>query len=205
MGGNPHRWYSPSDVHAVIDQISADYQRLDPHDAAYFATQRTAYLDQGLARYDQLIATIKATYAGTPVGASESIFAPLAQALGLRLLTPPAFLAAISEGSEPTAADKMTIDRQIAAHLIKVYVYNSQNATPDVQSPGAGGSGGGHPGDDHHRDPRPRIGHLPGVAGQRARGPAGGSGQGHRALKGRRSAMPPLSDRRDAEPHRDPR
>ena len=134
VGGNPHRWYSPTDVHAVIDQITADYQHLDPSASAYFATRRSAYLTQGLARYDQLIAAIKAKYAGTPVGASESIFAPLAQALGLKLLTPPSFLAAISEGTEPTAADKVTIDHQIAAHLIKVYVYNSQNATPDVQS-----------------------------------------------------------------------
>ena len=134
VGGNPHRWYSPTDVHAVIDRITADYQHLDPSASAYFATRRSAYLTQGLARYDQLIAAIKAKYAGTPVGASESIFAPLAQALGLKLLTPPSFLAAISEGTEPTAADKVTIDHQIAAHQIKVYVYNSQNATPDVQS-----------------------------------------------------------------------
>ena len=106
VGGNPHRWYSPSNVHAVIDQITADYQRLDPTDAAYFAAQRTAYLSSGLARYDQLIAAIKATYAGTPVGASESIFAPLAQALGLRLLTPPTFLSSHQRGDRATAADK---------------------------------------------------------------------------------------------------
>ena len=92
------------------------------------------YLSHGLARYDQLIASIRAKYAGTPVGASESIFAALAPALGLRLLTPPSFLTAISEGTEPTAADKQTIDHQIATHQIKVYVYNSQNATPDVQA-----------------------------------------------------------------------
>ncbi len=134
VGGNPHQWYSPTSVHAVIDQITADYQRLDPTDSAYFSAQRIAYLSSGLARYDQLIAAIKATYAGTPVGASESIFAELAPALGLKLLTPPTFLRAISEGAEPTAADKQTIDHQIAAHLIKVYVYNSQNATPDVQA-----------------------------------------------------------------------
>ena len=134
VGGNPHQWYSPTSVHAVIDQITANYQRLDPTDSAYFAAQRTAYLTHGLARYDQLIAAIRARYAGTPVGASESIFAELAPALGLKLLTPPSFLRAISEGTEPTAADKQTIDHQIAAHLIKVYVYNSQNATPDVQA-----------------------------------------------------------------------
>ena len=79
-----------------------------------------------------MIATIKRRFGGTPVGASESIFAPLAQALGLKLVTPPSFLKAISEGTEPTAADKTTIDRQIARRQIKVWVYNSQNSTPDV-------------------------------------------------------------------------
>jgi len=33
-----------------------------------------------------------------------------------------------------TAADKLTIDHQIKHHLTKVYVYNSQNVTPDVQT-----------------------------------------------------------------------
>ena len=80
-----------------------------------------------------MIATIRRRFAGAPVGASESIFAPLAQALGLKLVTPPSFLKAISEGTEPTAADKTTIDRQIARRQIEVWVYNSQNSTPDVQ------------------------------------------------------------------------
>ena len=40
---------------------------------------------------------------------------------------------AISEGGEPTAADKATIDNQIKTHQIRAYVFNSQNSTPDVQ------------------------------------------------------------------------
>ena len=48
------------------------------------------------------------------------------------MLTPDSFLRAISEGTDPTAADKATIDAQIQQHQIKVYVYNSQNSTPDV-------------------------------------------------------------------------
>src|SRR5664280_59124 len=47
-----------------------------PADAAYFDAQKQTFLTQGLARYNQLISDIKATYAGTPVGASESIFSP---------------------------------------------------------------------------------------------------------------------------------
>jgi zinc/manganese transport system substrate-binding protein len=133
-GGNPHRWYSPPNVEQVIDQITADYKSLDPADAAYFDQQHAAFVSTGLGEYHSLIETIKARYAGTPVGASESIFAPLADALGLDLLTPASFLDAISEGSEPTAADKATIDNQIKTKAMKVYVFNSQNSTPDVQA-----------------------------------------------------------------------
>jgi zinc/manganese transport system substrate-binding protein len=131
--GNPHRWYSPSDVQQVVDAITSAYKMLDPADASYFEQQRSAFETTGLAQYHALISEIKTKYGGTPVGASESIFALMAPALGLNLITPPTFLTAISEGSEPTAADKATIDHQISSHEIEVYVYNSQNATPDIQ------------------------------------------------------------------------
>ncbi|MGH9098270.1 MAG: metal ABC transporter solute-binding protein, Zn/Mn family [Acidimicrobiales bacterium] len=133
-GGNPHRWYDPTDTQSVIARITADYQRLDPADTAYFAQQQSDFDTVALKPYDGLLASIKSTYGGTPVGASESIFAMLAPALGLDLITPPSFLTAISEGSEVTAADKQTIDAQIQQHRIKIYVYNSQNVTPDVQA-----------------------------------------------------------------------
>jgi zinc/manganese transport system substrate-binding protein len=132
-GGNPHRWYSPPDVQLMIDSIVRDYDKLDPKDSGYFAQQKTRFETKGLAQYKQLIATIKRKYSGVPIGASESIFAPLARALGLKVLTPPSFLKAISEGTEPTAADKTTIDREIAEKQIKVWVFNNQNSTPDVK------------------------------------------------------------------------
>jgi zinc/manganese transport system substrate-binding protein len=132
-GGNPHRWYSPSNVQQVIDAIAGDYAKLDPKDAAYFRARKARFETMGLARYTRLIATINRRYHGVPVGASESIFVPLARALGLKLLTPASFLKAISEGTEPTASDITTIDRQISQGQIKVWVFNSQNSTPDVQ------------------------------------------------------------------------
>ena len=133
QGDNPHQWYSPAAVQRVISQITSDYKRLDPKHSAYFERRRRAVESRNLARYQQLIARIRARYAGVPVGASESIFAAMAPALGLRLLTPTGFLTAISEGTDPTAADKATTDRQISGRQIKVWVYNSQNATPDIQ------------------------------------------------------------------------
>jgi zinc/manganese transport system substrate-binding protein len=132
-GGNPHRWYSPRDVQKVIDEIVRDYTKLDPKDTGFFEQQKARFETRGLAQYKHLLAAIGRKYHGVPVGASESMFAPLAHALGLKLLTPASFLKAISEGTEPTAKDKSTIDRQIATGRIEVWVFNSQNSTPDVQ------------------------------------------------------------------------
>jgi zinc/manganese transport system substrate-binding protein len=133
-GGNPHRWYNPDDVRRVIDQLTADYKKIDPADTAFFDSQHTTVLTTNLKAYFEAINQIKTTYAGTPVGASESIFAMLAPALGLNLLTPESFLNAISQGGEPTATDKATVDAQLKGRQLKVYVYNSQNTTPDVQA-----------------------------------------------------------------------
>jgi len=132
-GGNPHRWYSPTDVHTVIDRITADYSRIDPAHVAYFAERHEIVVNTALKKYYDLVDEIRSRYAGTAVGASESIFVPMAAAIGLDLITPPDLLNAVSEGGEPTAADKAAADAQITGHRIRVYVYNSQNATPDVQ------------------------------------------------------------------------
>jgi zinc/manganese transport system substrate-binding protein len=132
-GENPHQWYSPAHVHAVINQIVADYDRQLPAAASYFAERKSAFETEGLARYNTLIKQIRSRYAGVPVGYSESIFQPLGEALGLKLLTPYSFAKAIAEGSEVTASDKQTVDRQASARQIKVWVFNSQNVTPDVQ------------------------------------------------------------------------
>lgn len=133
-GGNPHQWYSPDSVTKVANAITAAYEKADPNDSGYFDQQNQHFLNQALSKYHGLIASIKAKYAGTPVGASESIFSPLSDALGLNLITPPEFLKAISEGTDPSPADKATIDRQIATKAVKVYVLNSQNNNPDVQA-----------------------------------------------------------------------
>jgi zinc/manganese transport system substrate-binding protein len=133
-GDNPHQWYSHASVYRVIDAITAAYQKIDPADASYFAARQTAFETGALAEYNALETQIRAKYAGTPIGASESIVSPLADTLGLDMLTPYSFLKDISEGNDPTTADKTLIDAQISGRQIKVYVFNSQNSTPDIQA-----------------------------------------------------------------------
>ncbi|MGZ4168271.1 MAG: metal ABC transporter solute-binding protein, Zn/Mn family [Solirubrobacteraceae bacterium] len=132
-GDNPHRWYDPGDLPVVAEAIGADLAKLDPADKAYFAQRVNRFETQGLAAYHHLIARIHDRYIGTPVGASESIFAPLAPELGLNLLTPQSFMRAVSEGTEVTAQDTITAERQITSHRIKLWVYNAQNVTPEIK------------------------------------------------------------------------
>lgn len=132
-GDNPHQWYSPASVRRVVGEIVADYDRLDPANADYYAERRKKFETKGLARYDQLRAQIRSKYAGTPVGYSESVYRPLGEDLGLRLLTPYSFAKAIAEGTDVSAQDKRTVDEQAEKRKVGVWVVNSQNVTPDVQ------------------------------------------------------------------------
>ncbi len=133
QGQNPHQWYSPSSVHEVTDRIAADYAKLDPVDAGYFAQRKRSFETHGLAEYNRLRREIRARYSGVAIGYSESIFAPLGEALGLKLVTPPSFAQAIAEGADVSAQDKQTVDNQAQRRQIEVWVYNTQNATADVQ------------------------------------------------------------------------
>ncbi len=132
-GDNPHQWYSPTSVQKVIAAIVTDYDKLDPADKTYFAAREQHFERSSLSTYNHLSAEIRTRFSGVPIGYSESIFQPLGQALGLKLLTPYSFAKAVAEGTEISAQDKETVDAQAQRGLIKVWIYNSQNATPDIQ------------------------------------------------------------------------
>src|SRR3989442_10245211 len=84
-GDNPHFWYSPDYVEQVADRITADYQALDSADSSYFSQQRAA-LRSALQPYHDRVAKVRSSFSGVPVGATESIFVYMAQALGLNLV-----------------------------------------------------------------------------------------------------------------------
>jgi zinc/manganese transport system substrate-binding protein len=133
-GDNPHMWYSPDYVTAVATRIRDDLKALDPAHATDYERSAQTFLSTGLASFHQLITDIKTRYNGTPVGATESIFAYLAPALGLSLITPPSYLKAVSESGEVAAADEIIVEQQIKGHQIKVLIYNSQNTPGNIQS-----------------------------------------------------------------------
>lgn len=133
-GDNPHLWYSPAYVDQFIDRVTADLQRLDPQRADDYTRLNRDYRTRQLSDYHATIAAIAARYSGVPIGATETVVSYLAGALGLNLVTPPEFMRAITEATDPAPADRAEVQRQISSHSIRVLVYNRQNSTRDVAS-----------------------------------------------------------------------
>jgi zinc/manganese transport system substrate-binding protein len=68
------------------------------------------------------------------VGSTESIFVYMAQALGVNLISPPEFMQAISEGTDPPAQTVAEFQNQVSHHQIKMLVYNTQTSTPITEN-----------------------------------------------------------------------
>src|SRR5689334_8031072 len=127
-GDNPHLWYNPAYVTAACDHIEADLKALDPKDAGYFTARRAA-VTAAFADIRKQLAQIRRDDAGKPVASTESIFAYLASYLGLKLVSPPAFMDAVAEGNDPPVSSVVLFEHQLSAREAAVLVYNKQTAT----------------------------------------------------------------------------
>ncbi|MDQ3810558.1 MAG: zinc ABC transporter substrate-binding protein [Chloroflexota bacterium] len=131
VGANPHLWYGPEYVEQITAALSSSLKELRPDGAPYFERQAAA-LDRAFGTYRQLVARIAEEFTGTPIGATESLFLEMAEATGLRVLTPTGFLRA-GEDSAPTAGDMAEFQDQLASRQVKVLVYNTQTVTPTTE------------------------------------------------------------------------
>jgi zinc/manganese transport system substrate-binding protein len=120
-------------VNETVHQMYSDLVSLDPADAAYYE-QQYVNLNASLGVYNERIDEIRQQFAGTEVASTESIFEYLANATGLDLVSPPAFMEAISEGNEPTDASIELFTQQLESGKVSVLVYNNQTITPITQS-----------------------------------------------------------------------
>jgi zinc/manganese transport system substrate-binding protein len=109
--------------------MEKDLATIDPANASAYEANYAA-LQTSLAQYQNRIATIKQQFGGTKVAATEDIFAYLANAAGLDLVSPPAFTQAVAEGNDPPASSVVTFEDQLKAGGIAVLVYNEQTVTP---------------------------------------------------------------------------
>lgn len=128
-GSNPHLWYNPTYVNATVKEMYLDLVKINPSEAGYYA-QRYANVTSSLAGVDNRMTEIRQQFGGTKVASTESIFVYLANATGLDLVSPPAFMEAVAEGNDPPVQSVVQFENQLESGNVSVLVYNEQTVTP---------------------------------------------------------------------------
>jgi zinc/manganese transport system substrate-binding protein len=128
-GSNPHFWYGQSYVNESLAAMYGALVSLDAKNRSYF-DQQYALLNASLAPLWGLESQIREKFAGTPVASTETIFQYLANSTGLDLVSPYAFMQAVSEGNDPPAWSVTEFQDQLASGSVHLLVYNEQTVTP---------------------------------------------------------------------------
>ncbi len=156
---NPHLWYSPWYVNDTVHAMYNALVSMDSQDKAYFtanyATLNASLYSTYMSKEDAMRAQyggpstvtqeVLRQYAGpngtpTNIEATESIVQFFANATGLNILTPVAFMFAVAEGNDPSPADIATFEQQLTAGNssnpggIGCLEYNIQTVMPVTQT-----------------------------------------------------------------------
>ena len=123
-GDNPHLWYDPRTMPAVATAIADALTKADAAHASEYAARLKTTL-AGLERVTARVAQLKAKHAGTAVTATEPVFGPMADALGLTMRNQ-RFQLAMMNDTEPSARDLAAFERDLRDRAVKVLIYNSQ-------------------------------------------------------------------------------
>jgi zinc/manganese transport system substrate-binding protein len=133
---NPHFWYSPYYVNDTVMAMYKDLVAIDPADAPYFHQQYSVLNASLWQSYMSQEVRIKQEFGGVPVASTESIFVYMANATGLDLVSPPAFMEAVAEGNDPPAQSVAQFEALLSGgnSSVRVLVYNEQTVTPLTQN-----------------------------------------------------------------------
>jgi len=123
-GDNPHLWYDPATMPAVAKAITAALGAADAAHASDYAARLSATL-ASLDRIARRVAQMKAKHGGTAVTATEPVFGPMAEALGLTMRNQ-SFQLSMMNDTEPSARDVAAFENDLKEHKVKVLLYNSQ-------------------------------------------------------------------------------
>ena len=127
--GNPHLWYNPAYVNQTVAWMYHNLTTIAPSLSGYF-TDQYDNLTASLGALYSHVTEIKDLFHGTEVASTESIFVYLANATGLDLVSPPAFMEAIAENNDPPDSSVVEFECQLESGNVKVLVYNEQTVTP---------------------------------------------------------------------------
>ena len=133
---NPHFWYNPSYVNATVRAVYKYLVATDPADTTYFHQQYAALNASLWTSYMSHIVQIKNQFQGSPVAGTEDVMVYLAEAAGLKVVSPPGFMQAVAEGNDPSAQDLAAFQQLLngGKSSARALLYNVQTESPVTQS-----------------------------------------------------------------------
>jgi zinc/manganese transport system substrate-binding protein len=123
-GDNPHLWYDPAAMPAVAKELAAALQKTDPAHAADYKSRLETVL-ASLKPIDERVAGMRARYKGQPVTATEPVFGPMLDAIGL-VSRNQRFQLAMMNDTEPSAQDLAAFESDLKQRRVKVLINNTQ-------------------------------------------------------------------------------
>ena len=123
-GDNPHLWYAPATMPAVAKAVTEAFGKTDAANANDYALRLVATL-ASFERINLRVALMKSKHAGQPVTATEPVFGPMADALGLTVRNQ-RFALAMMNDTEPSARDVAAFENDLKGKKVKLLLYNKQ-------------------------------------------------------------------------------
>ena len=104
-------------------------RRRRPANSATFKANLATF-DASLAPLDATLASIKAHFHNAPVAYTERVPGYALAVAGLDVVTPSGFARAVEDGTDPSPADTLAMQRLLDDRDINVLLYNVQTVTP---------------------------------------------------------------------------
>jgi zinc/manganese transport system substrate-binding protein len=128
-GDNKHVWYDPDTMPRLARAVTDALARIDPDSARSYRDWLRLF-DTSYKPFTDEVGVLRGKIAGTPIAVTEPVFNYMAEALGLRVITPEEFQRAIEEGEDPPARAMAQMEDHLRTRKAKVLIYNTQTVTP---------------------------------------------------------------------------
>lgn len=127
-GFNEHVFYDPQTIAAVADEIAAQLGRIDPADASTFTENADAFRKDIDAKVTPILDEVATAHSGEEIFVTEPVPLYLAEAAGLKNVTPNAFSEAVEEGQDVPPATLLEALTLIGSGSVKIVFVNAQAA-----------------------------------------------------------------------------
>jgi len=124
-GRNPHLWYGPENVTRISDAITTELSRALPGASGYFEGRAERFRSD-MRPYLERVGSLRSSVAGETYGATEPVFAPMAEAIGLVDRTPEGYRNASTNEAEPSPAELSSFQAALREKQVRVLIVNTQ-------------------------------------------------------------------------------